>query len=229
MISIIIAIDGYSSTGKSTLAKSLAKVLGYTYIDTGAMYRAVSLYALRCGYLDASDIDVQGLINDLNEIEISFVLDENSTSVVCLNGEEVESEIRGMEVSSCVSRISAIPQVREFLVAQQQLMGVKKALVMDGRDIGSIVFPDAELKLFMTASEEIRAKRRYDELIAKGDDVDFESVKSNIAERDYRDTHRAIAPLIKTDDAVVLDNSHISPNEQLAWVLEKVNQITSIS
>ena len=134
-----------------------------------------------------------------------------------------------MEVSSCVSRISAIPQVREFLVAQQQLMGVKKALVMDGRDIGSIVFPDAELKLFMTASEEIRAKRRYDELIAKGDDVDFESVKSNIAERDYRDTHRAIAPLVKTDDAVVLDNSHISPNEQLAWVLEKVNEITSIS
>lgn len=228
MIPIIIAVDGYSSTGKSTIAKSLAKVLGYTYIDTGAMYRAVSLHALRQGYLMGSDINVQSLIADLKSIEISFILATDSNSVVCLNGEPVESEIRGMEVSNCVSRISAIPQVRAFLVAQQQMMGVKKGLVMDGRDIGSVVFPKAELKLFMTASEEIRARRRYDELLAKGDDVDFDSVKSNIAERDYRDTHREIAPLIQTDDAIVLDNSNLSPQEQLDWVLHKVNQITSI-
>jgi cytidylate kinase len=227
MIPIIIAVDGYSSTGKSTIAKSLAKVLGYTYIDTGAMYRAVSLHALRQGYLMGSDINVESLIADLKSIEISFFLATDSNSVVCLNGEPVESEIRGMEVSNCVSRISAIPQVRAFLVAQQKMMGVKKGLVMDGRDIGSVVFPKAELKLFMTASEEIRARRRYDELLAKGDDVDFDSVKSNIAERDYRDTHREIAPLIQTDDAIVLDNSNLSPQEQLDWVLKKVNQITS--
>ena len=167
MIPIIIAIDGYSSTGKSTLAKSLAKVLGYTYIDTGAMYRAVSLHALREGYLEGEDIDVGSLISDLKSIEISFVLGQESNSVVCLNGQQVESEIRGMEVSNCVSRVSAISEVRCFLVAQQQAMGVKKALVMDGRDIGSVVFPEAELKLFMTASEEIRAQRRYCELQPK--------------------------------------------------------------
>jgi cytidylate kinase len=228
MIPIIIAIDGYSSTGKSTLAKALAKILGYTYVDTGAMYRAVSLHALRSGYIKGEGIDVASLVSDLESIEISFVLGENSTSVVCLNAEEVESEIRGMEVSSCVSRISAIPEVRSFLVAQQQLMGVKKALVMDGRDIGSVVFPEAELKLFMTASEDIRAQRRYDELLAKGDEVDFESVKSNIIERDYRDTHREMAPLIQTKDALVLDNSCLSPQEQLDWVLEKVRLITSV-
>ncbi len=228
MIPIIIAIDGYSSTGKSTLAKSLAKVLGYTYIDTGAMYRPVSLHALREGYLEGEDIDVGSLISDLKSIEISFVLGQESNSVVCLNGQQVESEIRGMEVSNCVSRVSAISEVRCFLVAQQQAMGVKKALVMDGRDIGSVVFPEAELKLFMTASEEIRAQRRYDELLAKGDEVDFEAVKSNIIERDYRDTHREVAPLIQTKDALVLDNSSLTPKEQLDWVLEKVRQITSI-
>jgi cytidylate kinase len=227
MTAIIIAIDGYSSTGKSTLAKTLAKVLGYTYIDTGAMYRAVSLHALQSAYVSESTINEKALIADLNHIQISFTLGEASNSVVCLNGVQVESEIRGMEVSSCVSRISAIPEVRSFLVNQQQEMGAKKGVVMDGRDIGSVVFPHAELKLFMTAKEEIRAQRRYDELRSKGVHVDLESVKSNIAERDYRDTNRKIAPLIQVDDAIVLDNSTLTPEEQLDWVLEKVHRITS--
>jgi len=227
MTAIIIAIDGYSSTGKSTLAKTLAKVLGYTYIDTGAMYRAVSLHALQSAYVSESTINEKALIADLNHIQISFTLGEASNSVVCLNGVQVESEIRGMEVSNCVSRISAIPEVRSFLVNQQQEMGAKKGVVMDGRDIGSVVFPHAELKLFMTAKEEIRAQRRYDELRSKGVHVDLESVKSNITERDYRDTNRKIAPLIQVDDAIVLDNSTLTPEEQLDWVLEKVQQITS--
>lgn len=227
MTAIIIAIDGYSSTGKSTLAKTLAKVLGYTYIDTGAMYRAVSLHALQSAYVSESTINEKALIADLNHIQISFTLGEASNSVVCLNGVQVESEIRGMEVSNCVSRISAIPEVRSFLVNQQQEMGAKKGVVMDGRDIGSVVFPHAELKLFMTAKEEIRAQRRYEELRSKGVHVDLESVKSNIAERDYRDTNRKIAPLIQVDDAIVLDNSTLTPEEQLDWVLEKVQRITS--
>lgn len=227
MTAIIIAIDGYSSTGKSTLAKTLAKVLGYTYIDTGAMYRAVSLHALQSAYVSESTINEKALIADLNHIQISFTLGEASNSVVCLNGVQVESEIRGMEVSNCVSRISAIPEVRSFLVNQQQEMGAKKGVVMDGRDIGSVVFPQAELKLFMTAKEEIRAQRRYEELRSKGVHVDLESVKSNIAERDYRDTNRKIAPLIQVDDAIVLDNSTLTPEEQLDWVLEKVQRITS--
>lgn len=227
MTAIIIAIDGYSSTGKSTLAKTLAKVLGYTYIDTGAMYRAVSLHALQSAYVTESTINEKALIADLNHIQISFTLGEASNSVVCLNGVQVESEIRGMEVSNCVSRISAIPEVRSFLVNQQQEMGAKKGVVMDGRDIGSVVFPHAELKLFMTAKEEIRAQRRYEELRSKGVHVDLESVKSNIAERDYRDTNRKIAPLIQVDDAIVLDNSTLTPEEQLDWVLEKVQRITS--
>ena len=228
MTPIIIAIDGYSSTGKSTLAKALAKALGYTYIDTGAMYRAVSLYVLRKGYINDKGICVQDLITDLHQIELSFVLGDDSNSVICLNGEQVESEIRGMEVSNCVSKVSAIPEVRELLVAQQQLMGEKKGLVMDGRDIGSVVFPNAELKLFMTASEEIRVQRRFDELLAKGDHVKLEVVKANLSERDYRDTHRKIAPLIQTDDAILLDNSKLTPKEQLVWVLEKVNRITGL-
>ena len=227
MTAIIIAIDGYSSTGKSTLAKTLAKVLGYTYIDTGAMYRAVSLHALQSAYVSESTINEKALIADLNHIQISFTLGEASNSVVCLNGVQVESEIRGMEVSNCVSRISAIPEVRSFLVNQQQEMGAKKGVVMDGRDIGSVVFPHAELKLFMTAKEEIRAQRRYEELRSKGVHVDLESVKSNIAERDYRDTNRKIAPLVQVDDAIVLDNSTLTPEEQLDWVLGKVQQITS--
>ena len=224
---IIIAIDGYSSTGKSTLAKALASVLGYTYIDSGAMYRAVTLYALRCGYVNDSVVKVDQLLTKLPEINISFNLAEDSNSEICLNGEKVESEIRGMEVSNCVSQVSAIPQVREMLVAQQQLMGKKKAVVMDGRDIGSVVFPNAELKLFMTASEDIRALRRYNELIAKGSEVSIEEVKANLSKRDFIDSHRDTAPLIQTNDAIVLDNSHLSQKEQLDWVLEKAKQISS--
>lgn len=224
---IIIAIDGYSSTGKSTLAKALASVLGYTYIDSGAMYRAVTLYALRCGYVNDSVVKVNQLVTKLPEINISFVLTDDSNSEICLNGEKVETEIRGMQVSNCVSQVSAIPQVREMLVAQQQLMGKKKAVVMDGRDIGSVVFPNAELKLFMTASEDIRAQRRYNELIAKGSEVSIEEVKANLSKRDYIDSHRDTAPLIQTNDAIVLDNSHLSQKEQLDWVLEKVKQISS--
>ena len=224
---IIIAIDGYSSTGKSTLAKALANVLGYTYIDSGAMYRAVALYALRCGYVIDSDIKVDKLVKKLPEINISFVLDDDLNSEICLNGEKVESEIRGMEVSNCVSQVSAIPQVREMLVVHQQLMGKKKAVVMDGRDIGSVVFPNAELKLFIIASEYIRTQRRYNELIAKGSEVSIEEVKANLSKRDYIDSHRDIAPLIQTNDAIVLDNSHLSQKEQLDWVLEKVKQISS--
>jgi len=228
MTPIIVAIDGYSSTGKSTLAKSLAKVLDYTYIDTGAMYRAVALYALRKDYLSVDEIRVDDLVADINKIEISFVLAEGSNSVVCLNGEQVESEIRGMEVSGYVSKVSAIPEVRSLLVAQQRLMGLKKGVVMDGRDIGSVVFPNAELKLFMTASEDVRAQRRYDELRAKGDQVRLEEVKANISERDYIDTHRETAPLTQTEDAIVLDNSNLSPKDQLEWVVEKVNQIIAL-
>ena len=224
---IIIAIDGYSSTGKSTLAKALASVLGYTYIDSGAMYRVVALYALRCGYVKDSVVKVDQLVKKLPEISISFVLAEDSNSEICLNGEKVESEIRRMEVSNCVSQVSAIPQVRELLVAQQQLMGKKKAVVMDGRDIGSVVFPNAELKLFMTASEDIRVQRRYNELIVKGSEVSIEEVKANLSKRDYLDSHRDIAPLIQTNDAIVLDNSHLSQKEQLDWVLEKAKQISS--
>ena len=224
---IIIAIDGYSSTGKSTLAKDLASELGYTYIDSGAMYRAVALYALRCGYVNDSDVEVDQLITKLPEINISFVLVEGSNSEICLNGEKVESEIRDMEVSNCVSQVSAISQVRELMVAQQQLMGKKKAVVMDGRDIGSVVFPNAELKLFMTASEDIRAQRRYNELIAKGSEVSIEEVKANLSKRDYIDSHRDTAPLIQTNDAIVLDNSYLSQREQLDWVLEKAKQISS--
>ena len=224
---IIIAIDGYSSTGKSTLAKALASELGYTYIDSGAMYRAVALYALRCGYVIDSDIKVDQLVKKLPEINVSFVLDDDLNSEICLNGEKVESEIRGMEVSNCVSQVSAIPQVREMLVEHQQLMGKKKAVVMDGRDIGSVVFPNAELKLFIIASEYIRAQRRYNELIAKGSEVSIEEVKANLSKRDYIDSHRDIAPLIQTNDAIVLDNSNLSQKEQLGWVLEKVKQISS--
>ena len=224
---IIIAVDGYSSTGKSTLAKALARVLGYTYIDSGAMYRAVALYALRSGYVCDAIIKVDQLLTKLPEIKISFVLAEDLNSVICLNGEKVESEIREMDVSNCVSQISTIPEVRKLLVAQQQLMGKKKAIVMDGRDIGSVVFPNAELKLFMTASEDIRAQRRYHELIAKGSEVSVEEVKANLSKRDYIDSNRDMAPLIQTNDAIVLDNSHLSQKEQLDWVLEKVKHISS--
>lgn len=225
MKQIIIAIDGYSSTGKSTLAKALAKLLSYKYIDTGAMYRVVTLYALRNGFVEKQEINKAGLVSSLGEIKIAFQINEQGKSEATLNGISVESEIRGMEVSSYVSKVSVIAEVRELLVAQQQEMGKSKGIVMDGRDIASVVFPAAELKLFMTASEAIRVQRRLDEMTYNGLDVTFEAVKENIAERDYIDTHRAIAPLIQTEDALVLDNSSLSREQQLEWVLEKVKAL----
>ena len=226
MKQIIIAIDGYSSTGKSTLAKTLAKVLSYKYIDTGAMYRVVALFALRNGFVVDGKIDTENLIMRLSEIVISFKISQDGKSEACLNGVSVETEIRSMEVSSYVSKVSSVPKVRQLLVAQQQKMGMDKGIVMDGRDIGSVVFPDAELKLFMTASEEIRVQRRLDEMVSKGAKVSFKEVQENLAERDYLDTHRAIAPLLQTEDAIVLDNSTLSKDEQLDWVLKKVNELS---
>lgn len=225
MKALIIAIDGYSSTGKSTLAKSLAKKIGYRYIDTGAMYRVVALYAIQSGFVLKGEICKEQLVKNLHEIDISFKVNEIGDSVVCLNNEPVESLIRGMEVSKYVSKVSAIAEVRELLVAQQQKMGEQKGVVMDGRDIGSIVFPNAELKIFMKASEDVRATRRLNELRGKGSDVSFEEVKSNIAERDYLDTNREIAPLIQVADAIVLDNSDLTEDEQLEWMLEKVKEL----
>lgn len=225
MKQIVIAIDGYSSTGKSTIAKALAKRLAYKYIDTGAMYRAVTLFAIRNNYIVNSKIDEPSLIAELHKINISFRLNTSSNSEVCLDQISVESEIRGMNVSKYVSLVSAIPQVRSLLVAQQKKMGENKGVVMDGRDIGSVVFPEAELKLFMTATENVRAKRRYDELILKGENVSYEEVMENLKERDYRDTHRKIAPLIQMKDAIVLDNSNMTQVEQLDWVCEKVDEL----
>lgn len=225
MNSIIIAIDGYSSTGKSTLARDLAKILGYRYIDSGAMYRAVTLYALRKGYIKSKGVDKVLLLANISQIDISFVLGENTNSIICLNGEMVESEIRGMEVSKWVSEVSAISEVRNLMVAKQQLLGKGGGFVMDGRDIGSVVFPNAELKLFMTAQESIRAKRRYDELLLKGKNVTLEEVRKNISERDYIDSHRAVAPLIQTEDAIVLDNTNLTQEQQLKWVLKKIKEL----
>ena len=189
---IIIAIDGYSSTGKSTLAKALASLLGYTYIDSGAMYRAVALYALRCGYVNDSVIKVDQLVTKLPEINISFVLAEDSNSVICLNGEKVESEIRGMEVSDCVSQVSAIPQVRELLVAQQQLMGKKKAVVMDGRDIGTVVCPNADVKIFVDADNDVRAKRRVKQFAEQNLKMSYSEVLADLNKRDEQDRNRKI-------------------------------------
>ena len=227
MSAIIIAIDGHSSTGKSTIAKALAKELNYTYVDTGAMYRAVTLYALRKSYVSSSKIDVEAIKSCLGDVKISFSKAVLGQSFVLLNGEKVEDEIRAMDVSNLVSTVSAIEEVRTFLVKQQQEFGKQKAVVMDGRDIGSVVFPDAELKIFMTASEQVRAQRRFDELRAKGMLVSFEEVLENNKDRDYKDSTRKVAPLIKTADALVLDNSKLSPEEQLQWVLNKVQALTA--
>jgi len=225
MKQIVIAIDGYSSTGKSTLAKTLASMLSYKYIDTGAMYRVVALFALRNGFIKNQEVDKLGLVTCLDEMKIAFQINSEGKSEATLNGVSVEAEIRGMEVSSYVSKVSVIPEVRELLVAQQQEMGRSKGIVMDGRDIASVVFPTAELKLFMTASETIRVQRRFDEMISNGTEVTFEEVKKNLAERDYLDTHRDVAPLIQTKDALVLDNSSLTREEQLDWVLEKVKAL----
>ncbi len=216
----IIAIDGHSSCGKSTVAKDLAKVLGYVYIDTGAMYRSVTLFAMQNGLIEEGKIDEAGLQRRLDDIRITFKYQpEEKKNEAFLNGVSVEEAIRGLEVSSNVSAVSAIGFVRKKLVELQQEMGKEGGIVMDGRDIGTVVFPDAELKLFMTASPEIRAQRRYDELRAKGDQVAFESILENVKQRDHLDSTREESPLIQADDAIVLDNSQLNKEEQLEWIM----------
>lgn len=228
MKKITIAIDGYSSCGKSTMAKDLAKEVGYIYVDTGAMYRSVTLYALRHHlFLEDGSIKTQELSNEMKNIHISFKLNAQTGMPDCyLNNELVEKEIRSLEVSSHVSPIAALPFVREALVRQQQKMGEEKGIVMDGRDIGTTVFPHAELKIFVTASSEVRAKRRYDELIQKGMPSDFNAILKNVEERDYIDTHREVSPLRKADDAITLDNSNMTIPQQKAWLMELFKKAT---
>ena len=212
---IIVAIDGYSSCGKSTIAKALAKYAGYTYVDTGAMYRATALYAQRMGLGE----DMTRIIPLLDKIHVSFV-QTLAGQHVTLNGEDVESQIRTLEIGNMASQISTIKEVRAFLVAQQQMMGGEKGIVMDGRDIGTVVFPSAELKLFLTASSEVRAERRYEELKAKGESPIYEEVLADVNDRDYRDTHRAESPLRQAEDAVVVDNSNMTREEQMQYIIE---------
>lgn len=223
MKKIIIAIDGFSSCGKSTMAKDLAREIGYVYVDTGAMYRAVTLYALRNNLFNSDNtVKVDELEQQMKNITISFKFNtETGRPDTYLNGELVEKEIRSLEVSSHVSPIAAVPFVRTAMVAQQQRMGGSKGIVMDGRDIGTTVFPQAELKIFVTASAEVRAQRRYDELQAKGMPADYADILKNVEERDYIDSHREVSPLCKADDAIELDNSHMTIPEQKAWLMEK--------
>ena len=224
MRNITIAIDGYSSTGKSTIAKQIAKELGYVYVDSGAMYRAVTYYALQNKFINEKEFNVNDFVMNLHKIDLKFKLNQNlGFAEMYLNGENIEHAIRTMEVSSYVSAVSAVPEVRYQLVKQQQNMGKDKAVVMDGRDIGTVVFPNAELKLFMTASAEIRAQRRYDELIKRGDDVKFDEVLKNVQERDYIDSHRKDSPLVKADDAVEFDNSSLTLEEQNQKIMQLVN------
>ncbi|WP_303238700.1 (d)CMP kinase [Leyella stercorea] len=228
MKKITIAIDGFSSCGKSTMAKDLAREVGYIYVDTGAMYRAVTLFAMRNDVFDAEgNIDETRLKALLPDVKLTFQLNnETKLPEVCLNGENVERYIRTLEVSQHVSPIAALPFVREKLVEQQQAMGNEKGIVMDGRDIGTVVFPNAELKIFVTASAEIRAQRRFKELEAKGMPADFDEILQNVEQRDYIDTHRETSPLRQADDALVLDNSHLTIAEQKVWLMEKFNERT---
>jgi cytidylate kinase len=225
MTPLTIAIDGFSSTGKSTLAKQLAQHYGYVYVDTGAMYRAVTLFAMQKGYVSATHLDAEGLVAQLDEIQLHFQFNPSlGFAEMYLNGVCVEKEIRSMAVSNLVSKIAEISAVRSLLVKQQQAMGLHKAIVMDGRDIGTVVFPEADLKLFMTASAETRAQRRYDELVAKGDAVSFEEILKNVQERDYIDTHRDDSPLVIAEDAIEIDNSYLTREEQLAVVFELITE-----
>jgi len=213
-----VAIDGYSSCGKSTIAKALAKYAGYTYVDTGAMYRAIALYTLRNGLTEPADI-----IAALPNIQVGFVRMDDAQHVT-LNGEDVEPLIRTLEVGNRASQVSQIKEVRAFLVAQQQNMGAEGGIVMDGRDIGTVVFPNADLKLFLTARPEVRAQRRYDELVGKGEHPVFEQVLADVNDRDYRDTHRAESPLRQAEDAVVVDNSEMTPDEQMKVIYDLFNR-----
>lgn len=226
---ITIAVDGFSSCGKSTLAKQLAAKLGYVYIDSGAMYRAVTLYALRNNMIVDEELDTKKLIASLDDVKIHFELNANGEPQTFLNGTNVEREIRKIYVSQWVSPVAAVPEVRHVMVAQQQKMGEAKGVVMDGRDIGTTVFPNAELKIFVTAEVDVRAQRRYDEMLSKGESADMNEVKQNLQERDRIDQSRAESPLRKADDAVVLDNSHITREEQLQvaydWAMERIKSV----
>lgn len=221
---IIVAIDGFSSCGKSTMAKQLARDVGYIYVDTGAMYRAVSLYCMRNGWMDAESMDVNSIESYIGNINLEFKKNKQGKAEIYLNGENVENEIRTLEVSNGASRVSTLGAVRRELVRQQQIMGVEKGIVMDGRDIGTVVFPQAELKIFLTASTEIRAQRRMDELQAKGEKVLFEDVLANVKERDDRDQNRKESPLKKAEDAVVIDNSSLTIEEQQKILKELFDQ-----
>lgn len=226
MKKITIAIDGYSSCGKSTMAKDLAREVGYIYIDSGAMYRAVTLYALEGGFFENDRVCTEKLAGALEKIRISFVHEAVSgCPQTYLNGVNVEKKIRSLEVSSHVSPVAAIPAVRERLTSLQKQMGEEKGIVMDGRDIGTSVFPHAELKIFVTASAEVRAQRRYDELKEKGMPASYEDILNNVRERDYIDTHREVSPLRKADDAIELDNSRMSIAEQKAWLMEQFRRV----
>lgn len=224
---IIIAVDGFSSCGKSTFAKAIASRLGYIFIDTGAMYRAVTLYALEHGAIRSGIVDEERVKALLPDIAIAFRFNpERGASDIYVNGERVEGRIRTIEVSNCVSEVSAIPEVRCKLVSMQQEMGRRRGVVMDGRDIGTVVFPDAEMKIFMTADAGVRARRRYDELRAKGDNVSLEEIEGNVLSRDRADMSRAVSPLRRADDALMLDNSHMTVEEQMDWFLQRFDQAT---
>ena len=227
---IIIAVDGFSSCGKSTFAKAIASKLGYIFIDTGAMYRAVTLYALEHGAIRSGIVDEEAVIRLLPEISIAFRFNpERGASDIYVNGDRVEGKIRTIEVSNCVSGVSAIPEVRRKLVALQQEMGGRKGIVMDGRDIGTTVFPQAEIKLFMTADPKVRARRRYDELTAKGDCVSLEEIEQNVLSRDRADMNRAVSPLRRAEDAIELDNSRMTVEEQMEWFLKLYAEVAARS
>lgn len=227
MKKITIAIDGFSSCGKSTMAKDLAREVGYIYIDSGAMYRAVTLYSIENGIFDGDVINTERLKKEIKNIHISFRSNkETGRPDTYLNGVNVENKIRSMEVSSKVSPISTLDFIREAMVAQQQAMGNEKGIVMDGRDIGTTVFPDAELKIFVTATPEIRAQRRYDELKAKGQEASFDEILENVKQRDYIDQNREVSPLRKAKDALLLDNTNLSIEEQKEWLFEQFNKVS---
>ena len=225
MKKIIIAIDGHSSTGKSTLAKQLAKALDYIYVDSVAMYRAVTLYALEQGFVSDKKFDSNALISNIENVNIEFKKEGNNPTVLFLNNTEVSSKIRGMEVSNLVSKVAALPEVRKCLVREQRRMGEQKGIVMDGRDIGTVVFPKAELKIFMTASAQTRTQRRFDELTEKGEQVDFEDVFENITSRDHKDSTRADSPLTQARDARVLDNTNLTQSQQYTIVMDWIKDL----
>ena len=227
MKKIIIAIDGFSSCGKSTMAKALARNIGYLYFDSGAMYRAVALYCMQNSLIIEDEIDTESLKRKIKDINITFEVDPDSkNSITYLNGINVEHEIRSLEVSRYVSRIAALDFVREEMVDRQREMGKAKGIVMDGRDIGTTVFPNAEMKVFVTASAEVRAQRRYDELTARGDKADFNEILENVLQRDHIDQTREVSPLKKADDALLLDNSNLTREEQMDWLIDVFNKLT---